>query len=110
MPVCAANMDTTGTFETLRAFSAHKCMVALHKHYTPKQWEEFVAKYPETLPYMVVSTGISADDQAKLATILSITKTNKICVDVANGYFLHFLAKTAVAIKFGDKKFPSTFL
>lgn len=58
-PIISANMDTTGTFEILKKFTEHKLMVAVHKHYTLAQWEEFVTNNPETVPYMVVSTGTS---------------------------------------------------
>ena len=34
VPIIAANMDTTGTFELALALSEHGAIVALHKHYT----------------------------------------------------------------------------
>ena len=61
-PIVSANMDTTGTFEILQKFTQYKMMVALHKHYSLKQVEEFVEKNPETIPYMVISTGIKICD------------------------------------------------
>ena len=33
IPIVAANMDATGTFEMARALAAHGLSVALHKHY-----------------------------------------------------------------------------
>ena len=33
IPIIAANMDTTGTFEMARALGKHGMSVALHKHY-----------------------------------------------------------------------------
>ena len=32
IPVIAANMDTTGTFEMAKVFAKHKMMVAMSKH------------------------------------------------------------------------------
>lgn len=40
---------------------------------------------------MVVSTGISKTDRAKLSEILKITGSDKICVDIANGYTQYFV-------------------
>ena len=34
VPVIAANMDSTGTFEMAMALAQSKCVTALHKHYT----------------------------------------------------------------------------
>ena len=34
VPVMAANMDTTGTFEIAEKFSEQKMITCLHKHYT----------------------------------------------------------------------------
>ena len=37
VPVSAANMDTTGTFEMARTLVRHKMITALHKHYSLEQ-------------------------------------------------------------------------
>ena len=37
VPVVAANMDTTGTFEMARALAEHRMITALHKHYSVEE-------------------------------------------------------------------------
>ena len=34
VPIIAANMDTTGTFEIAQAFAKQKMLTAIHKHYS----------------------------------------------------------------------------
>lgn len=41
IPIIAANMDTTGTFEMASALGRHKMSTALHKHYTAKEYVDF---------------------------------------------------------------------
>eukprot|EP00485_Elphidium_margaritaceum_P010225 CAMPEP_0202703086 /NCGR_PEP_ID=MMETSP1385-20130828/15979_1 /ASSEMBLY_ACC=CAM_ASM_000861 /TAXON_ID=933848 /ORGANISM="Elphidium margaritaceum" /LENGTH=466 /DNA_ID=CAMNT_0049360877 /DNA_START=22 /DNA_END=1422 /DNA_ORIENTATION=- len=96
VPVVAANMDTTGTFEMARAFAQQKCMVAVHKHYTLEQWAEFVNteeknNNAEIFNYVAVSSGTSNADFDKISQILSRHKQlSFICLDIANGYSEHF--------------------
>ena len=52
VPVMAANMDTVGTFEMAKAFAAEKCIVCVHKHYSPEEWGAFAAASPEVLPFV----------------------------------------------------------
>lgn len=42
-----------------RAFAAQKCVVCVHKHYTPEDWAAFYAESPEVFPYLAVSAGSS---------------------------------------------------
>ena len=44
IPIIAANMDTTGTFEMASALGRHKMSTALHKHYTAKEYVDFFHK------------------------------------------------------------------
>lgn len=37
MPIIAANMDTTGTFEMAKVFAKHKMIVAMSKHISPEE-------------------------------------------------------------------------
>lgn len=90
VPLVAANMDTTGTFEMAIAFSQHKCLVCIHKHYTVEQWAAFASEHPEVMPFVAVSCGTSDADIAKLGEILEVTHASMICLDVANGYSEHF--------------------
>jgi GMP reductase len=104
VPMFAANMDTVGTLEMAEAFAQHECMVALHKHYTVDQLHQWYMKHErlahenESNPewkdprkYIAVSTGILDRDLEKLSQMVEVTKTNWICVDVANGYTEQFV-------------------
>ena len=104
VPIMAANMDTTGTFEMARVFAGHQLFTCIHKHYSMSQWQEFMESIqPESLEYISVSTGTGEKDAKKLSDILSqFPQIRFICIDVANGYsehFVKFVQKTR-------KKFP----
>lgn len=88
VPLIAANMDTTGTFEIAEVLGKRKCITTVHKHYTLDQWKEWAAgKGKDVLDFVAVSTGILKHDQDKTAEILAaIPEITMICVDVANGY------------------------
>jgi hypothetical protein len=38
VPIVAANMDTTGTFETAAVMGRHKLLTAASKHYSAEEW------------------------------------------------------------------------
>lgn len=88
VPIIAANMDTTGTFEVYETLAKYGCVTALHKFYTK---DDFVA-YKNTVgkelnpDYFMVSTGISSNDYDRLIDIMGVIECNWICVDIANGY------------------------
>ena len=88
VPVIAANMDTTGTFEVYETLAKHRCVTALHKFYTKDDFLEY--QYANNTPLdpdlFMVSTGISDDDYDRLESIMEVVKCNWICVDIANGY------------------------
>ena len=88
IPIIAANMDTTGTFEVYDCLKKNRIVTALHKFY---KLHHFVEKQKEDLNYFdpdlfMVSTGISDNDLENLIEILSVVECNWICVDIANGY------------------------
>ena len=92
VPIMAANMDTTGTFEMAAALHTHDLFTCIHKHYTPDDWAAFSAAHPEVLPNVAVSAGTSAADFAKVASVLDANPSvGFICLDVANGYSEHFI-------------------
>ncbi len=93
IPVMAANMDTVGTFEMALALSGNKLFTAIHKHYSPSQWNQFLKNAPaDIVDYVAVSTGTGPSDTKRLATIFNDNPTLKfICIDVANGYSEHFV-------------------
>ena len=89
IPIMAANMDTTGTFEILNVLSRHKILTCLHKFYTVDDYLLYFTseKNNAAKDYAVVSTGISDSDFQKLTDILTeIPELKWICIDVANGY------------------------
>jgi len=91
VPIMAANMDTTGTFEMAIAFKEFGCVVAIHKHYSVQDWIDFSEKYSDCLPFVAVSAG-SGKDFDNLCNILAkVPQVNLICLDVANGYSEHFV-------------------
>lgn len=100
VPIIAANMDMIGTFEMSRALHGQSMFTCIHKHYNLAGWDEglILDTGPDpSIKSIAVSTGISDDDFAKTAIILSkFTEINYICVDVANGYteaFVKFIRK-----------------
>jgi len=94
VPVMAANMDTVGTYEMAEALAQHKAFTALHKHYTPDQWKQFVTKAPQGIEqHIAVSTGSGKADAEKLKLIMEQNPSLQfICIDVANGYSEHFVS------------------
>jgi len=110
IPIIAANMDTTGTFEIAIALEELFCMTALHKHYNVDELTNFFDI--SVLHYRIFySLGVTDDDIDKLKTVLSkLSNKNKIknvCIDVANGYTDYFVDRVKI-IK--DLLHPSTFL
>jgi len=108
VPIVAANMDTTGTFEMAREFAKQRMMVAVHKHYSLEQWHEFMAAEEkdnaELFNYIAVSSGTSDRDYAKLCELLKAypKQLSFVCLDIANGYSEHF----AIFIKKVRTQFP----
>src|SRR5690349_4158366 len=67
VPVIAANMDTVGTFEVARVLAQHGMLTAIHKHYSPSQWDEFLNSSDDGIySRIMVSSGTSGDDFHKL--------------------------------------------
>lgn len=92
VPFIVANMDTVGTFEMAGEMARHRCMVAVHKHYTVDDWRAFAAQQPDVLPFVATSAGTSKADMAKLDEILTACPgVTTICLDVANGYSEFFV-------------------
>lgn len=93
VPVMAANMDTTGTFEMAVELLKHKMFTAVHKHYTIEEWSDFLNSPPKGIEnYIAVSTGTSDSDLFKLTNIMELFPMLRfICIDVANGYSEHFV-------------------
>ncbi|MGH0144946.1 UNVERIFIED_CONTAM: hypothetical protein FKN15_031662 [Acipenser sinensis] len=92
IPIIAANMDTTGTFEMAQVLSKHALFIAMHKHYSVEEWKKFAVNFPECLEHMAASSGSGKADLEKLCSILeAVPQIKYICLDVANGYSEHFV-------------------
>ena len=103
VPMIVANMDTVGTFEMAKERASHKCIVAVHKHYTVDEWKVFAAQNPSVLPYVATSAGTSKADMSKLSEVLAACPgVTMICLDVANGYS-EFFVDTVKAVR---SRFP----
>ncbi|MBS1228609.1 MAG: guaC [Proteobacteria bacterium] len=101
IPVIAANMDATGTFEMARALAAHQLCVALHKHYGEAELLAFFAEAASP-PNSFYSMGITAPDYDKFRRVKEAAgdAIQNVCVDVANGYtkaFISFIHKLRAA-------------
>jgi GMP reductase len=94
IPVIAANMDITGTFEVAEVLARHGMLTALHKHYSIEEWNAYLLDHDDAIyPRIMVSTGTSSADFEKLSKILTNQpKIDFICIDVANGYAESFVA------------------
>lgn len=101
IPIIAANMDATGTFEMAHALGKHGLSTALHKHYSQEQLLEFFQSLPASgLPASSVfySMGITQADYEKFHSVMEQCgkRIEYVCIDVANGYtesFINFVKK-----------------
>ena len=84
VPIMAANMDTTGTFEVYGVLSKHNMITIMNKFYNVDDYNEHKDELNPGL--FAVSCGISDADYTKLVTIMEVIDCDWICVDIANGY------------------------
>lgn len=91
IPIIAANMDHTGTFEMAKALSEHQLLTAMDKFISSKDWQTFASAYAKVVPSCFVSIGIADNDFEKLKDIIKTTNVSMICLDVANGYTERFV-------------------
>jgi GMP reductase len=92
VPIVAANMDHTGTFEMARALEKHGLSVAIHKHY---QVAELARFFKETREHWY-SMGILSEDLEKFNKVNQLVTTDRntilrVVIDVANGYSESFV-------------------
>ena len=101
VPIIAANMDTTGTFEMARALDAFELSTALHKHYAVDELVAFFRAL-ERKSAAFYSMGIGAADEEKFDRVMEAAGSGAdsairyVCIDVANGYtegFVRLVAK-----------------
>lgn len=94
IPIVAANMDTSGTFEMARALVRHKMITALHKHYSLTELKTFFASFGHA-DYVAYSLGIRDEDFEKLNDVLDAglgDQFNFIVLDVPNAYLERFIS------------------
>ena len=97
IPVIAANMDTTGTFEMARALGRHGMMTALHKHYSAQEYIDFFTGL-ENKSDAFYSLGIGDAEYEQFCAVMKAAPgaVRYVCIDVANGYteaFVSFVKK-----------------
>jgi GMP reductase len=94
VPILAANMDHTGTFEMADALKKFDMGVALHKFYTPEQLTDFYGVDLRSR-YTFYSMGITNEDLKKFEEVWSAFdehfRPKYVCIDVANGYSRNFV-------------------
>ena len=95
IPVIAANMDTTGTFEIAESLKKEKMLTAIHKFYTLDQWAKSINSNQIDLEHCAVTFGVeeaeNADEFFNYLKKNNLNKPKFICLDVANGYTELFL-------------------
>ena len=88
LPIIAANMDSTGTFEVYNVLSKYNMITAMNKFYTVEDYLQAGDLDPDLF---MVSIGISNDELLNLKKILEAVPCNWICIDIANGYIKPFI-------------------
>ena len=104
VPIIAANMDTTGTFEVYDELVKHKMITCFNKFYNLQNYQDKISKTGLDPNYFMISTGINEQNFSNLCDIVEATNCKWICIDVANGYMenvVHFCKK--VRATFQDK-------
>ena len=95
IPVIAANMDTTGTFEIANSLKKEKMLTAVHKFYSLDDWAKAIKSNQIELDHCAVTFGVEEAENAEeffnLLTKNNLDKPKFICLDVANGYTELFL-------------------
>ena len=101
IPICSANMDTTGTFNMANSLNEKRCITCLHKHYEINSYIENITD----LNYSWYSMGIQDSEIKKLQSIVDrIEDIPNICIDVANGYTDNFVEHCKkIREKFGHR-------
>lgn len=97
VPLMAANMDTTGTFNMGASLNNHEAITCLHKYYSSDAIEGYY-KYYNVESNVWVSIGMNVEHELeRLYKIEDNTSIQpNICIDIANGYtekFIDYCAK-----------------
>jgi GMP reductase len=88
VPIVAANMDTTGTFDMARSLDKFDMITCLHKHYSISDY----VNNNINLKTFWYTMGIQNEEWSKLMLFKErIGFFPNICIDVANGYTDNFV-------------------
>jgi len=104
VPIIAANMDTTGTFEVYDELVKHKMITCFNKFYNLNDYKNRFTLSPLDPNYFMISCGINESSFSNLNDVIQFTNAKWICIDVANGYMeqvVYFCQK--VRASFPDK-------
>lgn len=104
VPIIAANMDHTGTFNMAAALGEYQLLTALDKFIPIEEWKKYAQKNPKVLNTCFASLGISETEFSKLDEVMHIHPMPFICLDVANGYTERFVS----FLEHLREKYPST--
>ena len=93
VPIVAANMDTTGSFDMANQLHKYNCATCLSKHHAADDIVNFLTKYNSNV---FCSIGINSKDLDSLKYIYSELKSRSsdlpnLCIDIANGYSEFFV-------------------
>jgi len=86
VPIMSANMDTTGTFRVHETLRNYEIITALHKFYSPEDFNKQMNNGGLDTDYFMVSTGIGEGSIQHLKNIQNVIDFKWICIDIANGY------------------------
>lgn len=87
VPIIAANMDQTGTFEIAKVLSKSQVLTAIDKNLSDEQWQEVNRDFADVVPFTFISFGeVKPEYHDELKKQVEAANTPFICIDVANGY------------------------
>ena len=92
VPLIAANMDTTGTFQMGTALDTHEMVTCLHKHYSADVIDDYY-KYYNVEHNVWVSIGMDLEHELERLSYIENNSSiqRNICIDIANGYTERFV-------------------
>ena len=90
VPIIAANMDHTGTFEMALALAKYDCMTALHKHYPVEEYIKFWNKERKSKAEILKMTQM---DVSILASIVDSEALNDSEMPKIAGLYMNRLIK-----------------
>lgn len=91
LPIIAANMYATGTFEMVESFAERQALVCLHKFHNLKALIEFWRAEKSRNAFYTL--GIREEDFEKLKDFTRYWTPTMICLDAANGNSMFFVER-----------------